>query len=191
MKSLEQAINFVSDNGNLDEIRSSLAKPEEMSRAVYLRLLALSEQVGLAAARGEDCADGFDERGAEIDRLMTASPWTAHPDYGVVPKSDVKFLDAGADNLPPWATGMAKGWTDIGAQLCTKDGRRIGNAVLIGSVELHGRTFYQVVTDIGTTVRFTEEELGETFYQPVYTMAIDTHAGYLRYSAASNARKQQ
>lgn len=95
-----------------------------------------------------------------------------------------------AEFLLPWATGKAKGWTDIGAQLRTKDGRRIGNAVLIGSEQQQGLTLYQVVTDVGTLVNFTERELEEMFHQPDYTMNVETHTGYRRAKGAPEIHRE-
>ncbi|ABM96890.1 hypothetical protein [Methylibium petroleiphilum] len=100
------------------------------------------------------------------------------------------YEEALAEFLPPWATGRAKGWTDIGAQLRTKDGRRIGNAVLVGSEQQQGLTFYQVLTDVGTLVHFTERELEEMFHQPDYTMNVETHSGYRRAKGAPEIHRE-
>ena len=166
----------------------SLLNPGQISQPLYLSLQALAESLERDFAQGHDCTDGFDEMQTEVDRLMDASPWTMHPDHRCVHKADVGQLTMqdvaeAADReliesfLPPWATGTTKAWTDLGAQLRTRDGRRIGNAVVIGHEEQHGLPFYAVVTDVGTKVYFSERELEVLFHQPLYTMDITSHAG--------------
>lgn len=79
--------------------------------------------------------------------------------------------------IPPWATGRACGaFIEIGAQLCTKDGRIIGNAVvvelderLIGDV---AKPVARIITDIGTSLVLTENELKEFFHAPEWTMDV-------------------
>ena len=79
---------------------------------------------------------------------------------------------------PHWATGLAKNNTDIGAQLCTKDGRKVGNAVVLAwPVEDHGVQVAEILTDAGTKLRMTPEELGELFHNPTFTMDTETAPG--------------
>lgn len=72
--------------------------------------------------------------------------------------------------LPHWASFRLEGeWVQF-AQLATKDGRRMGNAVILAVdtvkwgdnlVDLH-----TIFTDYGNVLRLTEEELAEQFYAP-------------------------
>ena len=79
---------------------------------------------------------------------------------------------------PEWSTGYAKHITDVGAQLCTRDGRKIGNAVVLRwPVESHGFQFAEVVTDAGTRLKLTEGELREFFHEPTYLMDPGTAPG--------------
>ena len=75
--------------------------------------------------------------------------------------------------LPEWAFG--RNWSyDLqpGAQLCTKDGRRMGNAHVLrqhweGNPEFDGnaRMLYDCITDAGSYIHsMTENELTEAFY---------------------------
>ncbi|MBK1711269.1 hypothetical protein [Rubrivivax gelatinosus] len=81
---------------------------------------------------------------------------------------------------PEWVAGMTNDWTAIGAQLCTKDGRVTGNAVVTGSKEANGTPFYSVVTDVGTQLHLSEQELKSRFHQPRFTMVVERHPGVLR-----------
>jgi hypothetical protein len=76
---------------------------------------------------------------------------------------------------PNWATGMA-GNICIGAQLCTRDGRRTGNAVVTRLMDSNSGT-WQVLTDAGNTIFLNEKEIKESFYPPRWTMDIDSCPG--------------
>jgi len=76
---------------------------------------------------------------------------------------------------PNWATG-ATGSICIGAQLCTKDGRRTGNAVVTERIEGKDAA-WEVLTDAGNTIIVNEEEINELFYCPRWTMAVDSCPG--------------
>lgn len=76
--------------------------------------------------------------------------------------------------LPHWADSKVKGeWVQF-AQLQTKDGRRMGNAVILAvdtvvwgdtPVELH-----TIITDFGNVLRLTEGELVSQFHPPKWRM---------------------
>lgn len=70
--------------------------------------------------------------------------------------------------LPEWAIGFAKGnYKTLGAQLCTRDGRKMGNAFIM-SIDDN----YHVMTDMGNVLVLTENEIKELFYPPKYYMDI-------------------
>ena len=81
--------------------------------------------------------------------------------------------------LPEWAEkyvhdSMANERGLVGAQLCTKDGRRMGNAFInsIKQLDKIGKVF-EVLTEAGNRKWFTERELQE-FYHPVkYIVKLD------------------
>jgi hypothetical protein len=77
--------------------------------------------------------------------------------------------------LPDWATGTTTSWC-VGAQLRTKDGRRLGNAV-IASYRLGELSPWEVVTDAGTTLRLDGAELDELFWPPSWVMDAATSPG--------------
>lgn len=90
---------------------------------------------------------------------------------------------------PPWATGKASGsYSEYGAQLCTKDGRNIGNALIVGMANrvIADRTMdvVEIITDIGTRLVLTPNELEELFHVPQWTMDVE------RFRAILAARKQ-
>jgi hypothetical protein len=51
-----------------------------------------------------------------------------------------------------------------GTILLTKDGRKIGNAIVLSKKEKDDWVFYTVKTDFGNVVTFTKYELKELFY---------------------------
>ncbi len=78
------------------ELVDGLALPENMDKSVFEKLQALAESMDLAFAMGHDAVDGFDERHAEVARLLDAAPYRMHPDHGCVLNADVERLDAEA-----------------------------------------------------------------------------------------------
>lgn len=69
--------------------------------------------------------------------------------------------------LPEWATGLNVSHQPVlYAQLCTKDGRRVGNG-FIAEIQDHykyGDSIYKVITDKGSVVLVTESELHELYW---------------------------
>lgn len=70
-------------------------------------------------------------------------------------------------NLPSWASGFTDTF-EVGAIIPTKDGRKVGNAVIISSVTTNVDTFYTIKTDIGNVLTLTLKELESYFYPPTY-----------------------
>jgi len=73
--------------------------------------------------------------------------------------------------IPSWAERTSDGtYMEEKAQLCTRDGRKIGNAVVVKTYysEDIGREVAVCVTDVGNTLIFTERELEALFYPPKY-----------------------
>lgn len=68
--------------------------------------------------------------------------------------------------IPPWACGYAYAYTDVGAQLCTRDGRRVGNAVVLSVTN----DVAVVITDAGNKFSLKLTELEELFHKPRYVM---------------------
>jgi hypothetical protein len=72
--------------------------------------------------------------------------------------------------LPPWASGMAHGnYLAVGAMLPTRDGRRMGNAIVEGV----DAVAVSIMTDAGTKVRMTAIELAEQFWPPTWIRKKD------------------
>ena len=78
--------------------------------------------------------------------------------------------------LPDWATGLnITKQPVVGAQLCTKDGRRVGNG-FIADIQDHykyGGSIYKVVTDKGNALLLTESELLEMYWVGDYICKPD------------------
>lgn len=73
------------------------------------------------------------------------------------------------DRIPDWAVGRTDGTLVLGAQLPTKDGRRIGNAHIVDITSKIGPEFetaYEVLTDAGTRFVMTMDEVFDAFYPP-------------------------
>jgi hypothetical protein len=72
--------------------------------------------------------------------------------------------------LPPWALRLSDGnYMEVGAQLATRNGRKIGNAVVSSIAD----NIATVTTDRGSIVRLYPSELAEMFYPPRYIMDPD------------------
>jgi len=70
--------------------------------------------------------------------------------------------------LPEWAQNTLKGNIPVKAVLPTKDGRRVGNAIVFHIGELWDQKTWWIITDAGTVLRLTHNELAELFHQPLY-----------------------
>jgi hypothetical protein len=67
---------------------------------------------------------------------------------------------------PPWAIGRTRGQFVLGAQLATRNGRRTGNAHIVGFRDgLAGRVA-EVLTDAGNRMSLTHRELADLFHPP-------------------------
>lgn len=93
--------------------------------------------------------------------------------------------DANGELLPPWAIGVASGnYTLPGALLPTRDGRSMGNAIMVKE-KRHG-TFF-VVTDSGNYLLVTLEEMKQLFYPPKWLSRVWDHPGVLKHQAEQRA----
>jgi hypothetical protein len=87
-------------------------------------------------------------------------------------------MDTSEMILPYWAVGLANGVVQEGAQLCTRDGRKTGNAVVCGpKVSEHGNEYWTVLTDAGTEMLLNDAEVNEMFWPPMFVMAPETAPG--------------
>lgn len=71
--------------------------------------------------------------------------------------------------LPEWAESYNENRElKVRAQLCTKDGRRCGNARVLSLVTKEqcgmSNDYWHVRTDVGTTLHLLSEEVNEMFY---------------------------
>lgn len=67
--------------------------------------------------------------------------------------------------LPEWALGLNQAKElDVGTQLLTKDGRRVGNARIEVIVKTDEPMTYLIRTDIGNTLTVDTSEIHELFY---------------------------
>lgn len=86
--------------------------------------------------------------------------------------------------LPHWAIGISS-TPIVGSQLCTRDGRRMGNAVIVSSEDDNdwGRPMFTCVTDVGTTMKLTALEIEECFHPLHFVMDPARHPGVERLAA--------
>jgi hypothetical protein len=80
------------------------------------------------------------------------------------------------DVMPDWAIGTASELAP-GAQLCTRDGRKVGNAVISGPKEWTLGGYWPVLTDAGTTLRLNDAEIAGLFWPPQWLMDPATAPG--------------
>lgn len=78
--------------------------------------------------------------------------------------------------LPDWA--IARNWDYSlvpGAQLCTRDGRRTGNAFIIRKREKNGVTMpdYEIMTDMSAQFFLSESEIHEQFWIGDWIMNVE------------------
>lgn len=69
--------------------------------------------------------------------------------------------------MPEWAIAPNNGALVAGTQLCTRDGRCTGNAHIILvylSKYVENELLYEVLTDAGNVVVYTEKEIHKGFY---------------------------
>jgi len=88
-------------------------------------------------------------------------------------------MDYLEEPLPEWATRKATGELEVGLQLCTKDGRRMGNGVIIDAYTVTRYTpleetyeIWKIMTDMGNVVNMMKEEVDEAFYLGDYVMDV-------------------
>ncbi len=77
--------------------------------------------------------------------------------------------------LPDWAIDRTDKYC-VGAQLPTRDGRRVGNAVITNN-HFPNPSPWEVVTDAGGAMRLDEVELNELYWPPRFIMAVNTSPG--------------
>lgn len=81
--------------------------------------------------------------------------------------------------LPEWAVARTDGELVIGAQMCTRDGRRIGNGLIVNIVDVSyeeqdvSYTAYIIETDMKNTVSLTKSEVEEFFYPPRFICDVE------------------
>lgn len=81
--------------------------------------------------------------------------------------------------LPDWAEAYNHNYEPVlRAQLCTKDGRRMGNARIVEIIENHPMflketCIYKIRTDVGTEFNLMKSELDHAFYIGMFIMKPD------------------
>lgn len=81
----------------------------------------------------------------------------------------LQLLQEFLNQLPEWADRLSKrGELVIGTQLCTRDGRRMGNAWVVGFKQMPTYHYYEILTDAGTRLRMNNREIASQFFRPKY-----------------------
>lgn len=110
------------------------------------------------------------------------------------PKAEQEGPVMGKDIRYGWQVGQCTSSMTIGAQLATRDGRRLGNAVVVNIREVTypsqnvTLTVATIVTDAGSVIEFTENELNECFYPATCVMDVMTHPGFERLSQEDRSK---
>lgn len=165
----------------INEAGASLSQPLAEQREVMTRWRSVLESL-----RNEDDSDGL----ASSERK---AGWRAALDAFEEGMS-IENVDEhqepvmGKDIWYGWQVGQCTSSMTIGAQLATRDGRKLGNAVVVNIREVAypsrnvTLTVATVVTDAGSVIEFTENELNELFYPATCVMNVMTHPGFERLS---------
>lgn len=74
--------------------------------------------------------------------------------------------------IPGWAIRRATG-LERGAQLPTRDGRRMGNAHIIDIEHKDNGALYTILTDAGNRARMSLTELAECFHSPTWVSDVE------------------
>lgn len=127
--------------------------PQDLSTKLYNALLDQLHHCEYLETRLDDHGIDYTVRGD-----ITGQTKSALEDY---------ILELGP--LPEWAVAHNVGeQVVIGAQLCTKDGRRHGNAHIVGAMEVTldtgVTTTYHCITDAGNEMHLSEREINTEFY---------------------------
>lgn len=96
----------------------------------------------------------------------------------LVNPTPIQLFDSDDFPAPHWAVGRTTDPMQVGAQLRTRDGRRVGNAVTAAVAERtepDGGAIAHVLTDVGTQLMLNRAELQELFYEPEWLMSTDEH----------------
>ncbi|MCB1865792.1 MAG: hypothetical protein KDG50_10200 [Chromatiales bacterium] len=80
---------------------------------------------------------------------------------------------------PSWSIGIATRYEEIGAHLCTRDGRKIGNAVVISNPSSIGgeNAHVKILTEAGNICLMGTYELQKLFYRPKWLMDVTNAPG--------------
>lgn len=116
-------------------------------------------------------------------------------DFNLTPEQ-IAILEALYDEmihryyLPSWAGEALNGeWVQF-AQLQTKDGRRMGNAVILNvyTVEWGGKEvdLHTIITDFGNVLELTERELEAQFYPPKWKMKANRVSNRVKFITSYN-----
>lgn len=110
----------------------------------------------------------------EHDPIYWDHKWPEAHEYTDLTDEFEKFFQAPlgvayGEPLPLWASGLALGQLVLAAQLPTKDGRRMGNAVIVAIEDER----YRVITDAGNELIMLESEVKEAFYPPQWIMKAE------------------
>lgn len=74
--------------------------------------------------------------------------------------------------LPPFVEAIIDdgSYDHIRASLPTRDGRKVGNAVVLGTSCLEGNQWFLIATDAGNLLSLTLSETIELFHPPMFIM---------------------
>lgn len=87
------------------------------------------------------------------------------------------------NQIPEWAIGLSHGVLQPGCQLCTKDGRKVGNGFVMSIDDTLFGEMYTVLTDAGNSLVLTLEELDDCYYVGNYVCSLDRiHSEFDRFN---------
>ncbi len=113
------------------------------------------------------------ENDLKLDEEFLKEYETSDPERFDISKAYANFDQELTEPMPSWALCPSiPGTIEDMSQLLTRDGRRIGNAVIfkIDYSSQHNLTLFHIVTDAGNILTLTFNEMNEMFYEPKWIM---------------------
>lgn len=159
-------------------VMQDLQDPQQLTMTMYVALKRYAQTMEVPGAAGPGSQQDFDATFAETNRLLYESPWTIHPDYGVMRSAALSALERDNANL----------------QIIARNVDRMDAGVPVEEVADIVNTDIAAFRKIGEPAlqRHAAEEItnsidGHTAYKQEFMRASTRHPGLVEQFAALNA----
>lgn len=155
------------DTGKVDQVTIYGTQIKDMYPGTDLRVIRSSDEPS-GGCDGSGCKPTEEER-----RQLREGDFCAEELWGANRPTCPNCISLTEYPLPDWAIATGDGSLQLGLHLATKDGRRCGNAHIVGMENSPGGVIYTALTDAGNRLRLLESEIDEMFYRGGYLSALD------------------